>query len=77
MLGLIVMAGVVYWLGTTFGDDVGVAATAIAVLIVLILFCRGWSETSRAFGNWVRYWSRGIEPNERRKYEQARNRKRM
>ena len=62
MLGLILMFGLVYLIGTTFGDGAGVAAMAIAVLIILVLFCRGWSETSRAYGNWVRYWDKGIPP---------------
>ena len=37
----------------------------IAVLIILVLFCRGWSSTSRAYGNWVRYWDKGIPPERR------------
>ena len=62
MLGLILLIGLVYLIGTTYGDSAGVAAMAVAVLILVILMCRGWHETSRAYGNWVRYWSRGEEP---------------
>ncbi len=65
MLGLILLVGAVYLIGTELGDGVGVAATAIAVLIVLVLFCKGWGDTSRAFGNWVRYWDKGIPPERR------------
>ena len=65
MLGLILMFVLVYLIGTTFGDGAGVAAMAIAVLIILVLFCRGWSSTSRAYGNWVRYWDKGIPPENR------------
>ena len=59
MLTLILLICLVYWLGTTFGDNVGVIALAVLLLGLLILFCRGWSDTTRAFGNWVRYWSKG------------------
>ena len=65
MLGLILMFGLVYLIGTTFGDGAGIAATAIAVLIVLALFCSGWSESTRAYGNFVRYWDKGIPPERR------------
>ena len=65
MLGLIMMIGLVYLIGTTFGDDAGVVAISVAVLILIVLFCRGWSSTSRAYGNWVRYWDKGIPPERR------------
>ena len=72
MLGLILLFGLVYLIGTEFGDGAGVVAMAIAILILIVLFCRGWSSTSRAYGNWVRYWSRGDEPG--RKCSTCRNR---
>ena len=62
MFGLILLIGTVYLIGTTFGDGAGVAAMAVAILILIVLFCRGWSSTSRAYGNWVRYWCRGENP---------------
>lgn len=65
MLTLILLVGLVYWIGTTFGDSAGVAATAIAVVLLLIMVCRGFSEAGRAGGNWIRYWSRGEEPGRR------------
>ena len=65
MLGLILLIGAVYLIGTTFGDGAGVAATMIAVLILIVLFCRGWSSTSRAYGNWVWYWDKGVPPEDR------------
>ena len=65
MLGLILMFGLVYLIGTTFGDDAGVVAISVAILILIVLFCRGWSSTSRAYGNWVRYWDKGVPPEDR------------
>ena len=65
MLGLILMFGLVYLIGTTFGDGAGVAAVAVAVLFILVLIFRGLGETSRAYGNWVRYWDKGIPPENR------------
>lgn len=59
MLTLILLIGLVYWIGTTFGDTAGVIATAAAVLLILVLFCKGWGESTRAFANWVHYWSKG------------------
>lgn len=64
MLTLILLIGLVYWIGTTFGDSAGAVALWLLILFLVILFCRGWSESTRAVGNWIRYWSRG-EPPER------------
>ena len=65
MLCLKLLIGLVYWIGTTFGETAGVIATACLVLLLLILFCYGLGESIRAGGNWIRYWSRGEPPKRR------------
>ena len=65
MIGLIGLVAVVYWVGTRFGMRAGVIATAVAVVILLVLFCGGWSDHSKAEHNWVRYWKDG-GPDEKR-----------
>lgn len=65
MLTLILLIGLVYLIGTTFGDSAGTAALWLLILLLLILVCWGFSEAGRAGGNWIRYWSRGKPPERR------------
>lgn len=59
MIGLIGLVAAVYWVGTTYGTKAGVIATAAAVILLLVLFCAGWSRSTSAVHNWIRYWARG------------------
>ncbi len=56
MLGLIALVAIVVWLGTTFGETVGVIAVAVAVLLLIIAFCSGWSKDTKAYYNRTSYW---------------------
>ena len=57
MLGLIALVAIVVWLGTTFGETVGVIAVAVAVLLLIIAFCGGWSKDTKAYYNRTSYWA--------------------
>lgn len=57
MLGLIALVAIVVWLGTTFGETVGVIAVAVAVLLLIIAFCSGWSKDTKAYYNRTSYWA--------------------
>lgn len=57
MLGLIALVAIVVWLGTTFGETVGVIAVAVAVLLLVIAFCSGWSKDTKAYYNRTSYWA--------------------
>ena len=57
MLGLRALVAIVVWLGTTFGETVGVIAVAAAVLLLVIAFCSGWSKDTKAYYNRTSYWA--------------------
>lgn len=57
MFGLIALVAIVVWLGTTFGETVGVIAVAVAVLLLIIAFCSGWSKDTKAYYNRASYWA--------------------
>ncbi len=57
MLGLIALVAIVVWIGTTFGETAGVIAVAVAVLILIIAFCSGWSKDTKAYYNRTSYWA--------------------
>ena len=57
MLGLIALVAIVVWLGTTFGETVGVIAVAVAVLLLIVAFCSGWSKDTKAYYNRTSYWA--------------------
>ena len=57
MLGLIALVAIVVWLGTAFGETVGVIAVAVAVLLLIIAFCSGWSKDTKAYYNRTSYWA--------------------
>jgi len=57
MFELILILGGIYYLGTKYGDGVGVALIGILVVVLLCLFCSGWRKGGRAVGHWIDYWS--------------------
>lgn len=58
MFELIVLIGIVYWIGTKWGDHAGTIALAVLIVFLLILFISGWRKDSRAYGNRIDYWSK-------------------
>ena len=56
MLMLIVLIAVIYWIIERFGENAGSWAIGILGVILLILFCKAWSDDSKAYANRVRYW---------------------
>lgn len=59
MLELALLVGIVIWLGTKFGDSVGVIALAVLIVGLLIALCSAGRKIDRAHGNFIDYWSRG------------------
>ena len=59
MIELLLLIGLVYWIGTAFGDSAGVIALAVLIGFVLILFIGACRDGNRAYGNWVRYLADG------------------
>ena len=57
MLGLLI--GLVIWMGNKFGDGAGVIGVGALVVLLAVLFCKAWSDESKAYGNWVEYWKEG------------------
>ena len=57
MLGLIALIAIVVWIGTSFGETAGVIAVAVAVLLLIIGFCSGWSRDTKAYHNRTSYWA--------------------
>ena len=56
MLALIAMALVIYWATERFGEDAGAIVFSIIGLILIVIFCKAWSDDSKAYANRVKYW---------------------
>ena len=59
VLELILILGGIYYLGTKYGDSVGVVLIGLLVIVLLCLFCSGWRSGGKAIGHWIDYWSEG------------------
>ena len=59
MLELLLLIGIVYWIGTDLGDKAGVIALAVLIVILLGLFVSAWHDGDKAYGNFVKYWKDG------------------
>ena len=59
MVMLLLLLGLVIWAGNTFGDWAGVLGVSLLAMLLIGLFCSAWSKDSRAYGNWIDYWSKG------------------
>lgn len=57
MLTLLLLLGLVILAGKEFGDGVGTVLLGGLIVLLVVLFCSGWSEDSRAHKNWVDYWA--------------------
>lgn len=57
MLMLLLLLGLVIWAGTEFGDTVGTVLLGGLIVLLVVLFCSGWSRDGRAYRNWVDYWA--------------------
>ena len=57
MLELALLVGIVVWLGTKFGDNVGVIALAVLIVGLLIALCSAGRKVNRAYGNFIDYWA--------------------
>lgn len=77
MLMLIGMLGIVYLVGTRFGNEAGAVAVLVMAGILVVIFAVAWHQDSKAYGNWVDYWaSGGPEGERRREAERARRSRR-
>lgn len=57
MLTLLLLLGLVIWAGKEFGDGVGTVLLGGLIVLLVVLFCSGWSKDGRAHKNWVDYWA--------------------
>lgn len=67
MIELIMLIGVVYWIGTTFGDAAGTIAISLLAVLLIGLIVSGCRKGDKAYGNMVRYWANGGPEQYRRK----------
>jgi len=58
LLALIAMALVVYWIIERFGESAGALAIGIIILFLIVMFCKAWSDDSKAYANRVKYWKK-------------------
>ena len=56
MLALICLLGAVVLIGKNWGDSAGTFALAILILLVIVMFCKAWSDDSKAYYHRVQYW---------------------
>lgn len=66
MIGLLLLIGIVYWVGTEFGDSAGTIALAILIVGLLIGLCCAGRDVDRATNNFVDYWAEGGPDRKRR-----------
>ena len=59
MLELLLLIGLVYWIGTDLGDNAGVIALALLIVIVIGLLIGAGRDNNKAYGNMVDYWKDG------------------
>lgn len=59
MFELLFLIGIVIWLGTKFGDSIGVIALAVLIVGLLIALCSAGRKVDRAHSNFIDYWSEG------------------
>ena len=64
---LLLLLGLVIWAGNTFGDWAGILGIGLLVVMLVCMFCSGWSKDSKAYGNWIDYWSKGGPDRDRRR----------
>ena len=67
MIELLLLIGIVYWIGTSFGDHAGTIALAVVLVILVALFVGAWRDGDKAFSNFVDYWKNGGPNGGRRK----------
>lgn len=67
MIALICLIALVYWIGTTYGDEAGVIGIMVLGVLLIVLFCKAWSDGSKAHWNRVQYWKNGGPEQYRRK----------
>lgn len=56
MIALIGLVLIIYWIIERFGESAGSWAIGIAGIMLLVMFCKAWSDDSKAYANRVRYW---------------------
>lgn len=57
MIELLLLIGIVYWIGTEHGDEAGTIALAVLVVCLLIaLFCAA-GKGNRAVSNFIDEWA--------------------
>lgn len=59
MLELLLLIGLVYWIGKDLGDNAGMIALAVLIVIVIALLIGAGRDNNKAFGNLVDYWKDG------------------
>ena len=59
MLELLLLVGIVYWIGSDLGDTAGVIAIAVLILFLLVMFIGACRDGDKAFNNFVDYWKDG------------------
>ena len=59
MLELLLLIGLVYWIGTDLGDKAGVIALAVLIVIVIGLLIGAGRDNNKAYNNFVDYWKDG------------------
>lgn len=59
MLELLLLIGLVYWIGTDLGDKAGVIAIAVLAVVLLAAFIGACRDGDKAYGNFVKYWKDG------------------
>ena len=59
MLELLLLIGIVYWIGSECGDSAGTIALAILIAGLLIGLCCAGRKVDRATNNFVDYWAEG------------------
>ena len=59
MLELLLLVGIVYWIGSDLGDKAGVIAIAVLILFLLVMFIGACRDGDKAFNNFVDYWKDG------------------
>ena len=59
MLELLLLVGIVYWIGTDLGDNAGVIALAVLIVILVGMFIGACRDGNKAYNNFVDYWKDG------------------
>lgn len=67
MIELALILGLIYWIGTEFGDHIGTILLGILIVVLIIAFCGAWRKGDKAYSNFVDYWAEGGADRRRRR----------